>query len=234
MTHIGLPQECDAALTWLNTLGAADAVSIVPGNHDRYASAEFAETVGRWQAYFTGDSRGIEFPYVRRRGAVAVIGVDTAIPTMPFSAGGAVGDVQREKLAHVLRLAGAAGLFRVVLLHHSPLKDGHSARKRLSDADDVTATLCNVGAELVIHGHGHEERIDLLTSRTGPLPVIAVPSASHADPGRAGWNQYRISGAAGAWRLEIETRRSTADGFATDAREIVDWGLSRASVPTIR
>lgn len=234
LTHIGLPQECSAALVWLNTLGGAATVSIVPGNHDRYTSAAFAETVGVWQAYFAGDSGGIDFPYLRQRGVVALIGVDTALPTVPFSAGGEVGEAQREKLAAILRRAGEAGLFRVVLLHHSPLRNGHRWRKRLHDASAVTEMLCDAGAELVIHGHGHEDRIDRLTCAAGPLPVIAVPSASHTGIGRAGWNQYRISGATGAWRLEIETRRSAAEGFVTSAQEVVEWGVSRAVAPTSR
>jgi 3',5'-cyclic AMP phosphodiesterase CpdA len=234
LTHIGLPQECGAALVWLKTLGDAATVSIVPGNHDRYAAAAFADTVGLWRAYFASDRGGIDFPYLRQRGGVALIGVDTAVPTVPFSAGGAVGDAQREKLAAVLRRAGAAGLFRVVLLHHSALRSGHSWRKRLRDAVAVTETLCDAGAELVIHGHGHEERIDRVTSAAGPLPVIAVPSASYTGVGRAGWNQYRISGAAGAWRLEIETRRSAAEGFVTSGQEVMEWGVSRAIAPTSR
>jgi 3',5'-cyclic AMP phosphodiesterase CpdA len=236
LTHIGLAQECATALTWLNTLGADTAVSVVPGNHDRYAPDRFAETVGRWQAFFRGDDGASDFPFLRRRGSVALIGVDTALPTAPFSAGGAVGEAQRDKLALLLRQAGAAGLFRVVLLHHSPLLDGHSWRKRLRDARGLTKTLCDAGAELVIHGHGHEERIDRLTCVTGPLLVIAAPSASHSGAGRAGWNQYRVSGTAGAWRLEIETRRSAAAGFVTASHEVVEWdsGVSRADAPRSR
>jgi len=234
LTHVGLAQECTTALRWLNSLGADAAVSVVPGNHDRYAPDRFSETVGRWRPFFQGDDGSTDFPFLRRRGSVALIGVDTAVPTLPFSAGGTVGDAQREKLAQVLQRSGAAGLFRVVLLHHSPLANGHSWRKRLRDADAVTATLCDAGAELVIHGHGHEERIDRLTSVAGPMLVIAVPSASHSVIGRAGWNQYRVSGVAGAWRLEIETRRSAATGFVTSVHQVIEWGrpVSRAGAPT--
>jgi 3',5'-cyclic AMP phosphodiesterase CpdA len=234
LTHIGLAQECATALAWLKTLGSDVAVSVVPGNHDRYAPDDFADTVGRWQAFFRSDDGHPGFPFVRRRGPVALIGVDTAVPTLPFSAGGTVGAAQRTALANVLRQTGAAGLFRVVLLHHSPLADGHAWRKRLDDADALTATLCDSGAELVIHGHGHEERVDRLTSIGGPMLVIAVPSASHSGVGRAGWNQYRISGVAGQWQLEIETRRSSTSGFVTTMQDVVEWGrdLNRAGAPT--
>jgi 3',5'-cyclic AMP phosphodiesterase CpdA len=236
LTHVGLPAECAAASAWLATLGGGDAVSLVPGNHDRYVRDSDADTVGRWRDFSRGDTCERDLPFLRRRGQVALIGVDTAVPTAPFMATGEVGPAQRERLARVLNEAGAAGLFRVVLLHHSPLADGHVWRKRLRDAGEVTATLRTCGAELVIHGHGHEERIDRLTCAAGAMPVVAVPSASHSGVGRAGWNHYRISGSSGRWRLEIEARRSSADGLVTAAREVFEWGdvVSRADEPTSR
>jgi 3',5'-cyclic AMP phosphodiesterase CpdA len=236
LTHIGLSAECDAALDWLRALGPGDRVSLVPGNHDRYVAANFDRTVGRWRDYFRGDDGSTDFPFVRRRGPVALIGVDTAVPTAPFLASGRIGGAQRERLANVLAQARAAQLFRVVLLHHSPLPDGHARRKRLSDAVQLTETLMESGAELVIHGHGHEERIDRLVGPKGPMLVVAVPSASHSEAGRAGWNRYRVSGAAGRWQLELEARRSALEGFVTTARETWTWGtpVSRAAAPTSR
>jgi 3',5'-cyclic AMP phosphodiesterase CpdA len=146
-----------------------------------------------------------------------------------------VGVGQRARLAALLQRTAAAGLFRVVLLHHSPLANGHSARKRLRDATLLTQLLCEAGAELVLHGHGHEERIDRLQTAQGPMCVVAVPSASHNGSGRAGWNCYGISGAPGRWRLQIDARRSSSDGFVTSAVEVVEWGeLSPADVPTSR
>jgi 3',5'-cyclic AMP phosphodiesterase CpdA len=236
LTHVGLPEECAAAAAWLRDLGSADRVSLVPGNHDRYVAADFDRTVGLWRDHFRGDDGSIEFPFVRRRGRVALIGVDTAVPTAPFLASGRIGDAQRARLERILEQTRAAGLFRVVLLHHSPLTDGHSRRKRLGDAAQLTQTLMARGAELVIHGHGHEERIDRLQGADGPTLVVAVPSASYDEPGRAGWNRYRISGETGAWRLDLEARRSSLDGYVTTMRETVSWAetVSRAVAPRSR
>ncbi len=235
LTHIGLPAECEAALRWLHELGPGDRVSLVPGNHDRYVAAEFERTVGLWRDYFRGDNGSIGFPFLRRRGPIALIGIDTAVPTAPFLASGRVGDAQRRRLAQSLADARAAKLFRVVLIHHSPLADGHTRRKRLSDAAALTDTLLEYGAELVIHGHGHAERIDRLAGCDGPMLVVAVPSASHSEPGRAGWNRYGVSGVAGTWRLDIEARRSGVHGFSTTLHDTVAWGdVSRATAPTSR
>ena len=236
LTHVGLPLECEAAADWLRELGSSDRVSVVPGNHDRYAAADFDHTVGRWREYFRGDDGTTEFPFVRRRGNVALIGVDTALPTAPFLATGRVGAVQRERLARILDETCEAGFFRIALIHHSPLMDGHARRKRLTDAAQLSDVFNVHGVELVIHGHGHEERIDRLSGPHGAMLIVAVPSASHSEPGRAGWNQYRVSGESGRWQLHIEARRSSAEGFVTTLRETIAWSgpVSRAAVPRSR
>jgi 3',5'-cyclic AMP phosphodiesterase CpdA len=237
LTHVGLPSECAAALDWLHRVGPSDRVSLVPGNHDRYVAAPDAQTVGLWRDYFRGDDAAVAgFPFVRRRGEIALIGVDTAVPTAPFLATGRVGADQLRALAAMLDGERAAGRFRVVLLHHSPLRDGHARRKRLTDAGPLTDVLIQCGAELLIHGHGHEERIDRVVSATGPMIVVAVPSASNVTLGRAGWNAYRISREAGCWALRIEARRTSADGMVTRAIEHVTWAqsVSRAAGSTSR
>ena len=226
LTHVGLPSECAAAYEWLRGVGSPERVSLVPGNHDRYIAAVASDTVGLWRDYARGDDGSYALPFVRRRGSVALIGVDTAVPTAPFLATGRVGRAQLERLETVLAATRVEGLFRVVLLHHSPLLDGHSRRKRLDDAAAVTEALVRCGAELVIHGHGHEERVDRYESATGPMPIVAVPSASHGGAGRAGWNCYRIEGEPGRWRLRIEARRSAAEGFVTRATETFEWGTA--------
>ena len=236
LTHVGLPDECAAALHWLQSLGNGDRVSLVPGNHDRYVAASFDSTVGLWRDYFRGDNGSAEFPFVRRRNGVALIGVDTAVPTAPFLASGSVGEPQRVELARILDDTAKAGCFRIVLLHHSPLLDGHVRRKRLTDARDITDAFLEHGAELVIHGHGHEERIDRLNGPRGPMLIVAVPSASYREPGRAGWNQYRVFSDGAGWRLEVATRRTVPGGFTTTSTETVTWGapVSRATAPTSR
>ena len=236
LTHVGLPIECAAAAEWLRSVGTPERVTVVPGNHDRYTAAAASQTVDLWREYARGDDGSYDAPFVRQRGPVALIGVDTAVPTAPFLATGRVGDAQLARLATALLDTEAAGLFRVVMLHHSPLRDGHSRRKRLDDAAAVTDVLERCGAELVIHGHGHEERIDRCRCAAGPMPVVAVPSASHNGIGRAGWNCYRIDGETGRWRLRIDARRSSESGFVTRDSETFEWGapVNRAVASTSR
>ena len=104
--------------------------------------------------------------------------------------------LQRERIgARAGRDRRRQGCFRVVLLHHSPLaRRTQLGANGCTDASDITEVLMKHGAELVIHGHGHEERIDRLDG----AHRSAARSSRYRRPrisalGRAGWNQYRIS-----------------------------------------
>ena len=219
LTHVGLPEECAEARDWLVALGRRVPLFVVPGNHDRYTRDEPTLTIERWREYLRGDDSEV-LPSVRLRGRIALIGVDTAVPTAPFLATGEVGAAQRERLSRLLAELGERGYFRLVALHHSPLPHGHAWRKRLVDAHETMAILERAGAELVIHGHGHVERLDEVTTASGAMLVLGAPSASYRRDGRAGWNRYDISAEGRAWRIRIETRRwFEADGMRADAIE---------------
>lgn len=205
LTHLGLPAEIAAAVSWLERLGPAERVAIVPGNHDAYAGAEGAERWAPWRAYLgdpgdapdAGDDPATQgFPWVRRIGAAAaLIGVSSARPTAPLLATGVVGDAQRARLEKRLAELGAEGRTRIVLMHHPPLPAGLSRRRQLDDADAVRALLARAGAELVLHGHTHESHLGEVPGPDGAIPVIGVPSSSsigHRPARRARYHLYRI------------------------------------------
>lgn len=215
LTHIGLPQECAEADRWLRLLARTAPVSVVLGNHDRYTHDRTEATVGLWRE-FVGERDREGSPVLRRFGAIALIGVDSAVVSPPFFATGRVGTEQLDALSRMLAECGEAGFFRLVAMHHSPLPDGHSWRKRLTDAAALMAVLERHGAELVIHGHGHVERLDVVETGRGTMLVLGAPSASYRKDGRAGWNRYDISAAERGWRVRIETRRwHEQDGVRT-------------------
>jgi len=160
------------------------------------------------------------FPFVRRRGPLALIGLSSAVPTAPFMATGRLG---AEQLARLEELLGRfAGLCRVVLIHHPP-RGRHGDRfKRLVDAADLRAVLQRQGAELVLHGHDHVHALNWLEGPRGPIPALGVPSASAvmADgrrTERAAYNLYRIDAGAGAYTCEAVTR-----GFRADTGHMVE------------
>ena len=222
LTHIGLPSECEAAARWLDELRCR--VCLVPGNHDRYVADDPRATTDRWLRHLgAADS---PWPRVTRLEGLAIVALDSAVPSAPLMATGTLGDAQRERLSRVLEETGAEGRFRIVMLHHSPLPDGHAWRKRLTDAHALMAVLGECGAELVIHGHGHVERIDRIATPRGELVVVAAPSASDARDGRGGWNRYRIDGEAGRWTVELTARRHRGGDVVTASQ--VRFVVSRA------
>jgi 3',5'-cyclic AMP phosphodiesterase CpdA len=155
----------------------------------------------------------ISFPFLRRRGPLALIGLSSAVPTAPFMATGTLGGEQIARLGDLLERC--AHCFRVVLIHHPPVSKPSRRFKRLLDGTDLRATLARHGAELVLHGHDHERALVYLDGPQRRIPVVGVPSASEAPPGKhdpAGYNLYRIDGEDGAWHCEVVSRGLTGDG----------------------
>lgn len=199
LVNIGLPAEYEAARCWLEDLGPPQWLSVIPGNHDIYVELGSDPGVGRWQAYMTGtaasEADGV-FPYVRRLGRIALIGLNSAVPTRPFHANGRLGASQLRHLDQLLAALGAERVVRVVLIHHPPLPGQASPRKALEDAAALAAVLRARGAELVLHGHNHRAMSAWAEGPKRPCPVIGVPSGSMANVhGRetlARYNLYRI------------------------------------------
>ncbi len=223
LVNISLPQEFEGAARWLRTLGPSDKVTVVPGNHDAYVAVENDEGIGRWRDYMTdlvwersdGAPPADPFPFVRKMGPLALIGLSSAVPTAPFFASGTLGRTQLSALRDILAQLGGEGAFRVVLIHHPPLYGKGHGRKALTDAREFGDVVRAVGAELVLHGHMHMATL----GHIGETPVIGVPSASalrwhHKDA--SAYNVYRIARADGTWKLAVEIRGLTGseDRFA--------------------
>jgi 3',5'-cyclic AMP phosphodiesterase CpdA len=232
LTHIGLPEEFRQARQWLEGLASPTQLALVPGNHDACVRDDWEQTYALWRDYMASDvpaaTGGELFPSLRVRGDLAFIGLSTACPKPPLMATGTTDSGQLERLPDLLRETGQRGLFRVVYLHHCPLPGVEKWRKRLTNADDVSAILADEGAELVLHGHGHRAHQHVLATSDGDAPVIAVPSASALGlHGRdaAAYNRYRVTGQAGSWRLGIDRR-----AYDRQAGKFVDGGSSSLEI----
>jgi 3',5'-cyclic AMP phosphodiesterase CpdA len=224
LVNLGLPEEFILAAEWLRHLGPPERVTAIPGNHDAYVRLHPERGTGHWRPYMQSNDAGealirtppTNFPFVRRYGDVALVALSSAIPTMPFIAAGHLGSEQRALLGLALEELGHAGLFRVVLVHHSPLPGQASWRRGLRDATAMMNILKEKGVELVLHGHNHEHTVFEFDTATGPAVVVGVPSASEAVSGRvpaARYNEYRIDRAANGWRCEM-VGRAVADTTA--------------------
>jgi 3',5'-cyclic AMP phosphodiesterase CpdA len=163
------------------------------------------------------------FPFVRRCGRVALIGVNSAVPTRPFHAGGLVGDGQLARLGRMLAALGREGLMRVVLIHHPPLPGLAAPAKALADAGALAEILGEHGAELVLHGHNHRFMLNTQQGPAGGIPVVGVPSASaRSAHGREELARYHLLGFRDGEPIEFVAR-----GLADTDGPVVELGRWR-------
>ena len=180
LINLGLPAEYDAALQWLETVGPPRDVTIVPGNHDIYTSLKGHTGVASWGAYMEAENYSLAFPFVRRVGPLAIIGLNSAVETPPFVASGRLGGHQIEVAGELLQRLADDDVIRVVLIHHPPLPGMAGARRGLEDAAHFARMLERSGAELVLYGHNHQDLLTWQASRLQDIPVIGTGTASAA------------------------------------------------------
>jgi 3',5'-cyclic AMP phosphodiesterase CpdA len=237
LVNIGLPQEHIYALAWVESLGAPREVSVVPGNHDIYSRLAGDPGTAHWSAYMASCAQGAEhaaagagdFPFVRVLGGVALVGINSAVPTPPLVASGRVGAEQLRRLGATLERLGRAGFFRLVLIHHPPLPGQARRLRGLTDAAALEAVLARHGAELVLHGHNHHNMLAWCATGGGVIPVVGAPSAALGRPHKseplARYNLYRIEGP--PWSIGLVGR-----GLEREGGPIIELER-RALVPTV-
>jgi 3',5'-cyclic AMP phosphodiesterase CpdA len=74
LTNLSLPAEFEAARAWLDAFGTADEITVVPGNHDYYVQRGEHGPHTLWSDFMRGDE-GETFPFLRRRGPLAIVGL---------------------------------------------------------------------------------------------------------------------------------------------------------------
>jgi 3',5'-cyclic AMP phosphodiesterase CpdA len=213
LCNLGLPDEWESARLFLEALGPAERVSFVPGNHDAYVRGSLEGLLaacGGWTAADDGQSR--LFPYLRRRGPLALVGLSSAIPTKPFVASGRLGSVQIDAAERLLRDLSAAPdrPCRVVMIHHPPHPGGAAAGRELKDAADFAAMIGRAGADLILHGHNHVGSVAQILGPDGrPVPVVGAPSASARTlltNRRASYYLYTVTPHDSGYRIGVTER----------------------------
>ncbi len=240
LINIGLPAEYEAAHAWLATVGTPSDVSLVPGNHDIYTTLRGHPGHGRWNAYMQSDAWGLSqgaaasgsFPYVRRIGSIAIIGLCSAVPTAPGIATGRIGPEQLDAARRILAKVGQERIFRLVMIHHPPLPGQSRVRHDLTDAAALAQVLADSGAELVLHGHNHRPMAARVpwtggSGTGGHAHIIGAASASavksNGTEPLARYNLVRISGRHGQWQIEVRQR-----GLQLGQSEIIE--IERSSL----
>lgn len=211
LTNIATREEFESARAWLEALGPPERVTAIPGNHDAYVPGAHHRFRRLWAPWMASDDADCVdpalFPFMRRKGHVALIGVSTAVATAPFMATGRVGDSQTRRMGRLLDKARREGLFRIVLIHHPPkLIDPTSAWRKLTDGRRVRRALRRHGVELVLHGHEHVRMMTSIKGYDGRVPVVGVPaggSTARGGPRAAGYAIHEITEGANAYGLTV-------------------------------
>jgi 3',5'-cyclic AMP phosphodiesterase CpdA len=229
LSNVSLPGEWRAALAWIDTCGLEPAaISVIPGNHDTYvekvvAAREFEKMFAPYMTNDLGPGTAGErpdYPYVQIRDGIAFVGVSSSVATGDFGAWGRIGEAQLGRLEAALAAPELTGKTRVVMVHHPPIRQKHGEDRNLKDRDALAAVLARVGADLVLHGHDHQDEHTELAGPGGkPIPVIGGGSASYTGgpEQRSRYNLYEIEGA----QITLVTRAhdEASDAFREVRRE---------------
>lgn len=229
ITNLALEQEFRYARERFDQIEIGPSeVTVLPGNHDAYVAKGADYFTGYFSDYTEPDDGWRwddgDWPLVRVRGSIAVIGLSTSLATPWFTAYGIVGDRQLDRLRQVLADDRLRGCHRIVAIHHPPA--GSYARSRirgLRDRHALAEVLADVGAELVIHGHEHRDlRHTLPGPDGGEIPVLGIQSGTY-EAGKADRRaRYRIFDTGGQTGRELELRQTTrvwdpdAEAFVAD------------------
>jgi 3',5'-cyclic AMP phosphodiesterase CpdA len=214
LSNVSLEAEWREALRWIESTGRGpEAVTVIPGNHDAYvpevvARHAFEALFGAYQSpdlrVAGGEDAGAEpggdraaYPFVRFRGPLALVAVNSCVPTGDLGAWGQIGAAQLGRLEATLGRAEVRGRVRVVLIHHPPVKLKGGEERNLKDREALGDVLARAGADLVLHGHDHRDETATLPGPGGaPIPVVGAGSASYAGgpETRARYNVYEFEG----------------------------------------
>ena len=228
LTNIARKEEFENAREWLEALGPPDLVTAIPGNHDAYvprAHHRYRKLWAPWMASDDAEHIGKAlFPFMRRKGNVALIGVSTAVASAPFMATGRVGERQTLRMGTLLQEAQAEGLFRVILIHHPPkLIDPDSQWRKLTDGKRFRAAVERYGAELILHGHEHIRMMTAIKGATGIVPVVGVPSGSGpavGGPRAGGYAVYDIAENGACYDLTVMHRGYAESGDIVETARV--------------
>jgi 3',5'-cyclic AMP phosphodiesterase CpdA len=226
LINLGLDSEINNAREWLELLGAPDDVTVVCGNHDAYVPGSLAKALDQWQPWVAGDDGRLvcgseDFPTLRRRGPVSLIGCNSARATMPFLATGFFRGGQANRLGAILDKEGLEGRFRVVLIHHPPVRGATGRSKRLNGQSLFRRVIAQHGAELVLHGHTHLNTVHHIPGPDGPVPVVGVPSGAQAPLAAmrkpaARYNLFDIAKTNEGWSVGMEEYGYDGPGSQVD------------------
>ncbi|MEM1081722.1 MAG: metallophosphoesterase [Pseudomonadota bacterium] len=211
LCQVGLNEEIERARDWLDALNTIAPVMLVPGNHDVFARDSVASIERHWSPFFHRANPATEALGQLTLGSIQLIGLNSSLPTAPGLASGRIGHSTLATLRQSLDFHRSR--FRIVLLHHPPLRGIATRRKALRDDRQLTEVLSHAGAELVLYGHMHRNLDHALKCANGQsLPLLCTASASSTVPAHPAaarqidvTEQHTVDGTVAGWQVSVDT-----------------------------
>ena len=208
-TNLGTESEYRQATLWLQDLGEAENISVVPGNHDAYSQNYQSLINTYWLPWMVDrDSHNVGLPFVRQEKDVCIIGLSSAMLTKPFMADGKVSTEQREELDHLLSKMEIDNCFRVLMIPHPPILGMAKWRKALRDTQKIQHYLEKLDVDVVLHGHLHKPTWRSLVFGHKRVPVLGTASASSNGKGipSAQYFVLDIEKIGENWNMQVRSR----------------------------
>ena len=197
-------REFAQARAYLDSLGEIAPYLVIPGNHDIRWLGAVARNLGvagllREQAHNFKYSRyrrhisenlspSLEVPGAVIAGLNTAHGISRGSLTKRFRDLGVIGhvkhaDIQRVKAAFEAADPGAA---RIVMIHHNPIRGELSGRHGLANTEQALHAFSDLGTELVLCGHDHQDAVHTIEKGTHGLVISTAGTISNrVKPGRA-------------------------------------------------
>jgi 3',5'-cyclic AMP phosphodiesterase CpdA len=211
--------EFQRAAVFLRDAARVSRTIVIPGNHDVMwwkAPLGIGDELEMYESYRAYISPELE-PVLRVPG-VTLVGLNTAQGVTrgtltwnvrDISIIGEVRKSQVERMRHEFDRS-PAGDCRVIVMHHNPVKGELSQRHGLKDTKRVLGAFAELGAELVLCGHDHQEAIHYVEhTRKGTVISTAGTVSNRSRGGRpSSANEITITPGS----IEVTTLIWSADG----------------------
>ncbi|MDY6821031.1 MAG: metallophosphoesterase [Deferribacterota bacterium] len=211
LTQLCTASEFKKARNYIQTLGANENITIIPGNHDFYTFAGKSLFYKEFCDFFSVnnyiDTKNY-LPFVKIIGNCAIIGINSAVVTPPFFSYGHLKKSQLEHLGLILKKLQYS-YFNILLIHHPPIKGIIYKTKSLLNSRELIRILETGSINLVLHGHIHRFNLSYFNYRETNIPIISAPAMafkSNIGIRSGGYNMYKLYNCDKKWKIDLERK----------------------------
>ena len=245
LVNLALDREIELARLWLETLGDPHDVSVVPGNHDAYVPGALDKRlpclgpVDERRRRRAAPVDRHSFPYLRVRGKRRAdrrdLGARHRRRSWPTASSA---KTSRTGSARMLDAAGRRGLFRVVMIHHPPVRNAVPQHKRLFGIGNfqkiVRRPRRRAGAA---RPFASRRRCTGSTAARARCRWSASPRPARRRAARkpaAQYNLFDIDGEPGAWSRAADPARADRRRDAARARSRASSSMPPTPMEAVR